>query len=138
MQGAAGCRGRRPIQGGSCHAASCVGGGPCSVSRRHRGLSYTICRFTLWPTSSRMLLMPYLIIVGLGGGGERGHGLTQSQVMLSANQNLSEGSHLPCSKSPSPLQDPQGLAQCALSPPHPPLLSLYSLPPATLASSVLS
>lgn len=47
------------------HAASCVFEDLGSVSRRHTGLSYTICRFTLWPTSSRMLLMPYLIIVGL-------------------------------------------------------------------------
>lgn len=39
------------------------------MSSRHTGLSYTICRFTLWPTSSRMLLIPYLIIVGLTGEG---------------------------------------------------------------------
>lgn len=37
-------------------------------SSRHIGLSYTICRFTLWPTSSRMLLIPYLIMVGLKMG----------------------------------------------------------------------
>lgn len=47
------------------HAASCVFEDLGSISSRHTGLSYTICRFTLWPTSSRMLLMPYLIIVGL-------------------------------------------------------------------------
>lgn len=64
----AGAQGRQAIQGGPCHTAPCVRGGPGSASRRHRGLSYTICRFTLWPTSSRMLLMPYLIIVGLGVG----------------------------------------------------------------------
>ena len=74
--------GKAGIQSGPCHAAPCVRGGPGSASRRHRGLSYTIWRFTLWPTSSRILLMPYLIIVGLAVGREEnsfdamsGHGL---------------------------------------------------------------
>lgn len=36
-----------------------------NVYSRQRGLLWTICRFTLWPTSSLMLSMPYLIMVGL-------------------------------------------------------------------------
>lgn len=82
----AGAQGGQPIQGCPCHAASCVCGDPRSASRRHRGLSYTICRFTLWPTSSRILLMPYLIIVGLKG--EREHALTLGQILFSSDQNL--------------------------------------------------
>ena len=42
QEGAAGSWGRWPMGVSSCHAASCVEGGPRSASRRHRGLSYTI------------------------------------------------------------------------------------------------
>lgn len=37
------------------------------LSNRHSGLSWTICKFTLWPTNSRMLFRWYLIMVGLRG-----------------------------------------------------------------------
>lgn len=37
------------------------------LSNRHSGLSWTICKLTLWPTNSRMLFRWYLIMVGLRG-----------------------------------------------------------------------
>ena len=61
-------------------------------SRRQRGLLCTICRFTLWPTSSRMLLMPYLIIVGLQEGREAESNGLEEAVVLSGSSKIGEQS----------------------------------------------